>query len=506
MVAVAVVLAAHLVVTYQRVGALDGVIVAIDALLAAAALVAVLTHVQALTRERRRAEVLRLLATTFSVPRSITGTAHAGVALLVAAGFAEAGIAAVARIEGELGGLEAIGNTTTLASAGTAGFPNRTDGRPDHHQDDEWSPPDLPGSAIRELSVGQEFIEGDSWLAPLRPELGERPWVARIPAESIEEQLGALVLVARSGSALRDRGLLALIGALFAAALDHARLYQAAFEQARDLEAQDGRRREFLNAIAHELRTPLTSIRAFAELLAEERGRARRGRRTDDEAELLHSLTRAADRLNELVDDLLRLGRMEEIEETVDLEAVDLVASLQLAESILRPAFMQREQELTAELAQDPMWVRAEARTLEHILINVLSNANRHSPAGGEVTLRTFIEDGVVRLEVQDSGPGIDPADRERIFEPFYRVRRAGAAEVPGSGLGLAVARRAAEQLGGRIWVEGDTGARFCLELQALDPAQIPAPPVEPDDPPEGQPDPGPQLALDLAGEATADR
>ena len=83
-----------------------------------------------------------------------------------------------------------------------------------------------------------------------------------------------------------------------------------------------------------------------------------------------------------------------------------------------------------------------------------------------------------MRFEVNDSGPGIALADRERIFEPFFRVRRAGA-QVPGSGLGLAVARRSVDQLGGRIWVEdnpdGRGGARFCVELRAAPVGSVPS-------------------------------
>ena len=151
------------------------------------------------------------------------------------------------------------------------------------------------------------------------------------------------------------------------------------------------------------------------------------------------------------------------------LTAVDVTEALRTAEAILRPSFMQREQSLSMELPEGPVLAVADARSMEQVLLNLLSNANRHTPARGSVTVRVVATGDAVRIDVQDSGPGIDPADRQRIFEPFYRVQRPGAAEVPGSGLGLAVSQRLTELQGGRLWVEegAGSGSRFCVQLPA---------------------------------------
>ena len=111
-------------------------------------------------------------------------------------------------------------------------------------------------------------------------------------------------------------------------------------------------------------------------------------------------------------------------------------------------------------------------RVLDQVTLNLLSNANRHSPAGGSITISARQVDTAVRLEVADSGPGIPVAERELIFQPYYRIKREDGAAVPGSGLGLAVARRILEESGGRIWVEEreDGGARFCVEVRAAAP------------------------------------
>ena len=336
----------------------------------------------------------------------------------------------------------------------------------------------LEEAAPRPLAVpstpqAAERIEtrGDRWVRPLEPALGERPWVARVPVARDGASLGLLLLVARRRGALADAAALSAIGARLAAALDFASLYEAAFERAATLEAQDARRREFLYAIAHELRSPLTSIQTFAELLAREQ-------HTLDSASelLLSSLSRGVDRLGGFVDDLLELGRVEETELRLVLGEVDVGEALRAAEEMLRPSFMEREQALTLELPEEPLRVRADARALEQVLLNLLSNANRFTPEEGSVTARASLAEGLVRIEVDDSGPGIDAADRAEIFQPFYRVQRDGAPEVPGSGLGLAVARRLIELQDGRIWVEDgpEQGSRFCIELAALEAAVPP--------------------------------
>ena len=419
-------------------------------------------HIARLTRERSRAALLAAVDETLRTPRDIAGAARAAASCLAEVGLADAGLVAVAR-EQEAG-------DPALVPVATVGYP------------DEW----LEGAEPRQLAIpasvaAAERVElrRNRWLAPLIRALGEQPWVARIPIAREDASFGLLLLTARRRGALGDAEALATVAAQLAAALDFASLYEATFERATTLEAQDARRREFLYAIAHELRSPLTSIQTFAELLAREHGTL------DGASELLlSSLSRGVKRLGEFVDDLLELGRVEETEVRLELIEVDVGETLRSAEAMLRPSFMEREQTLSLELPAEPLRVRADARALEQVLLNLLSNANRFTPEEGTVAVRATRIDDRVRIEVDDSGPGIDPEDRTQIFLPFYRVQRDGAAEVPGSGLGLAVARRLTELQGGRIWVEEAParGSRFCLELAALEEQrtadEAPVPPV----------------------------
>ena len=289
-----------------------------------------------------------------------------------------------------------------------------------------------------------------------------RPWAAQLPILNGGEPIGVVHLITRKRGILRDRVVLDLLTHHLSAAFDHAALYEAAYARERTLEDLDSRRREFMAAIAHEIRTPLTAIQAFADLL-------QAGRADMDETArgLVTSLGQGVKRLSSLINDLIDLGRTGETAYALRLEPVDLGEAIRTAEATLRPAILLRDQTITLDIPERGPTVMADPRVVEQVVLNLLSNANRHSPARGNIrVLAQQLDRQTVRLEVIDDGEGIPEDERQRIFEPYYRIKN--GSEVPGSGLGLAVTRRILEETGGRIWVDAsDTGgAKFCVELR----------------------------------------
>ncbi|MGI8479211.1 MAG: sensor histidine kinase [Gaiellaceae bacterium] len=205
------------------------------------------------------------------------------------------------------------------------------------------------------------------------------------------------------------------------------RVLAAAFNQmAADLEGSIEAQREFVANASHQLRTPLTGLRLRLEAIKGEGGMAGE-QATKAEAEL--------DRLSTLVDDLLALARATAFDSNAGL--VDLGALAREAVGRWRGGAVAAGKRIELVARGDPQ-VWANREDIAHVLDNLIDNALRYSPAGSEVRVETAVRDGSARLVVADTGPGISPEDRPRVFERFYRGasgRRAG----PGTGLGLAI-------------------------------------------------------------------
>jgi signal transduction histidine kinase len=228
-------------------------------------------------------------------------------------------------------------------------------------------------------------------------------------------------------------------------------------EMAARLAEADQQERNFLMTVSHELRTPLTAIRGHVDALSE--GVA------DDPAERAASLEVIAAetaRLDRLVGDILDLAKLETnrftvLKEEVDMEQLCVHAYAAFAEEARR-----RGIEYDRHLETSPTIVTDGDRVLQ-IITNLLANAFRWTPDGGRVQLELAAANGAVSVAVDDSGPGITPADREWIFRPFW------SQDMSGTGLGLAIARELAVALGGRIELESEPGegSRFQLVLPA---------------------------------------
>jgi signal transduction histidine kinase len=213
--------------------------------------------------------------------------------------------------------------------------------------------------------------------------------------------------------------------------------------------------RNFLMTVSHELRTPLTAIRGHV-------GALREGVVTDDElrSASLTVIAAEAERLERLVGDVLDLAKLDAHRFTVLREEVDMERLVDRAYVTFSEEARRRGIEYRRAVEANPVIVSDGDRVLQ-IITNLLSNAFRWTPDGGQVDLALSATDGSVYVSIGDSGPGIAPSERERIFRPFWS--RGGG----GTGLGLAIARELAAALGGRISLESsvDTGSRFELML-----------------------------------------
>ncbi len=218
-------------------------------------------------------------------------------------------------------------------------------------------------------------------------------------------------------------------------------------------------KRSFLMSVSHELRTPLTAIRGHVEALRE-------GVVSDPEQVRgsLDVIAAETDRLERLVGDVLDLAKLQAHRFTVRHEEVDMARLLDHAYGAFAEEARRREidYQLAADGAQ-PVIVSDGDRVLQ-VISNLLSNAFRWTPDGGRIELQLGAGNGSVRVDVVDSGPGIAPAERERIFHPFI------SQDLNGTGLGLPIARELALALGGSIELESEQGrgSRFRLVLPVV--------------------------------------
>lgn len=213
--------------------------------------------------------------------------------------------------------------------------------------------------------------------------------------------------------------------------------------------------RNFLMSVSHELRTPLTAIRGHVAALRE-------GVVTDPEAteESLAVVAAEAERLGRLVNDVLDLAKLDAHRFTVLTEEVDMGRLCDRAYSTFTDEARRRGIEYTHESDGAPVIVSDGDRVLQ-IISNLLSNAFRWTPDGGRIGLELQSRNGTVTVDVADTGPGIGPDERERIFRPFWST------DGRGTGLGLPIARELAVALGGRIELQTapGQGSRFRLVL-----------------------------------------
>nr|WP_281419551.1 PAS domain-containing sensor histidine kinase [Falsiroseomonas tokyonensis] len=227
---------------------------------------------------------------------------------------------------------------------------------------------------------------------------------------------------------------------------------RAELERARiAAEAASEAKSRFLATMSHELRTPLNAVIGYSEALSAERDPARR----DDYARWINEAGR---HLLLLIDDILDVARSQTGTLEFNEAPVGLGPLLQAAGEAVGEAARQAGLTLTLDVPPGLPMLRSDAGRLHQLLVNLLSNAAKFTPAGGRITLSAKVTAEGLAIRVADTGIGIAPEDRERVFEPFTQVDNSLSRRFHGSGLGLYMARTLAEALGGKVGLEAPQG------------------------------------------------
>lgn len=242
------------------------------------------------------------------------------------------------------------------------------------------------------------------------------------------------------------------------------------------IEASERQRDEFLAALAHELRNPLAPIRAAVELMQLEGTPA---------ATLAHArdvVERQVEHLSRLIEDLVDLSRLTRDQLVLRMTPVALDAVVGAAVETSRPVVEERRHRLAVELPGSAVWLHADLPRLAQALSNIIINAAKYTPPGGDITIRARADAGRVAIVVRDTGTGIAADMLPRVFDMFVQDRRAAGA-TGGIGMGLTLAKRLIRMHGGTIEAESEgpgRGSIFRLELPVISPPAATPEPARP--------------------------
>jgi len=234
-------------------------------------------------------------------------------------------------------------------------------------------------------------------------------------------------------------------------------------ERARDeqLEARD----RFLSHVSHELRSPLSVVYQFGSLLQDGVG----GSLSEDQRDFLEVLMRNVGQLKLMIDDLLSVSRVQRGRVVVESKPVEMRDLLAETVAAYRPAADQRGIQIAADAGDLPT-VLGDAGRLREVLINLVDNALKFTPEGGQITVEGIPADDCVLVTVRDSGRGIPTDDLDRVFEQFFQVEQGDDVSRNGLGLGLFVCRDLIQRQGGVMWAESvlGHGTAICFTVPVM--------------------------------------
>jgi two-component system phosphate regulon sensor histidine kinase PhoR len=231
-----------------------------------------------------------------------------------------------------------------------------------------------------------------------------------------------------------------------------------------DLKRADQIRRDFVANVSHELRTPLTAVKGYAEALMDDMPAH------DASQRFLEIIHRHATRMERLVNDLLRLARLDAGQELAEFALCDAAALIDSVARDFEPAAAEKAQQIRIDVTPAACSLVVDPGKLHDILRNLIENAINYTPPQGTIDVAADVVDGHFRLQVRDTGPGIPEADLTRVFERFYRVDKSRA-RPGGTGLGLSIVKNLAHVLGGEVKASNrpSGGAEFTVTLPVRD-------------------------------------
>ena len=324
----------------------------------------------------------------------------------------------------------------------------------------DWSP------WFYEAVSPQAQQDSSSAFPPCIPQAPNFPF-AWIPLNRPQQHLGILVLTYPRPHLFshEEKRVLAMFASQCAVALENARItieLRAAYEHQKEL---DRLKDEFIITASHELRTPLTAVQGYIELLATYNLTLEPDVRSD----FIAKAHRGCDELTLLVGNIMDASHVQIDAENIKLRPVSLAESLQHVLEIFENMTKREHRTIRVDIPAD-VRVVADYLRLRQVLLNLVSNALKYSPAGSPIEISLGMDDEQITLGLHDHGLGVPLEDQERLFERFVRLERDINSPVRGAGLGLYISKQLIEAMGGRIWIEStgvpNEGSIFAFTLK----------------------------------------
>lgn len=279
-------------------------------------------------------------------------------------------------------------------------------------------------------------------IAIVATSLGQGPFVRPLLHESL---LALQTFMGISG------GTIVLLGASISERRQAARDLRIARETA---EAANRAKANFLGVVSHELRTPLNAITGYVDLLSLEIT----GPVTEKQRGILDRIVQSQRHLLSLIEDVLSFAQTEAGRLSLALQPVAVNEVIASIEPLVAPEMKRRNLALLVEPCHDDPFVRADPDKLRQVLLNLVTNAMKFTPAGGSISTGAEVVGDTVRIFVTDTGIGIASENVRRVFDPFFQVDQGGTRKYPGVGLGLSIVRDSVFAMGGDVAIESEPG------------------------------------------------